>query len=95
LEKKAGDVGEKSAIVPGDTFLGDKGEEFGHDAAEFFASAEFGAAGEEFVGDGLEFGVVLFFEQMLVDEAESGIAASERIEAAAAMGGCVAAAIFE
>ena len=70
MEKKAGDVGEKSAIVPGDTFLGDKGEEFGHDAAEFFASAERRAAGEKLVGDGFELGVIDFFDVPLVDNAE-------------------------
>ena len=95
LEEKAGDVGEKGAVVPGDAFLGDESEEFGHDAAEFFASAEFRTAGEEFVGDGLEFGIVLFFEQMIVDQAKSGVAAAERIQAATAMSGSVSAAIFE
>ena len=95
LEEEAGDVGEKSAIVSGDALLGDESEELGHDAAKLFASAEVGAAGEEFVGDGLEFGVILFFEQMIVDEAESRVAAAKRIEAASTVGGSVAAAIFE
>lgn len=81
--------------MSGDAFLGDESEEFSHDAAEFFTSAEFRAAGEKFVGDGLEFGVVLFFEQMLVDEAKSRVAAAERIEAAPAVSGGVSAAIFE
>ena len=71
MEEETGDVGEKSAVVSGDALLGDESEEFGHDAAEFFAGAEFRGAGEEFVGDGLEFGVILFFEQMLVDEAKA------------------------
>jgi hypothetical protein len=70
LEKEAGDVGEKSAIVSGDAFFGDESEEFGHDAAEFFASSESWGAGEKFVGDGLEFGVIDFFDVALVDEAE-------------------------
>ncbi len=94
LEEKTGDVSEESAVALADFPLGDESEELGHDAAEFFAGAEFGGAGEELVGDGLGFGVIVLFVHVFMDDAKSGGGATERIEAAPSVSGSVAAAIF-
>ena len=95
MEKEAGDVGEQGAVALSDAFLRDEREELGHDAAEFFAGAEFWAAGEELIGDGLDLGVSVLFVETFMDDAESGGSTAERIEAASAMSGSEAAAIFQ
>ena len=95
MEEKAGDVSEKSAVVPRDALLGDESEKLRHDAAEFVTGAKFGTAGEEFVGDGLDFGVRALFVEAFMNDAESGGCAAEWIEAAPTMGGSVAAAILQ
>ena len=75
--------------------MGDESEELSHDAAEFFAGAEIGAAGEQLIRDGLGFGVIVLFVETFMDDAESCGAAAERIEAASAVGGSESAAIFK
>jgi hypothetical protein len=95
LEEEAGDVGEKSAFALADASLGDHGEELGDDAADVIAVLEVWTAGEKFGGDGLGVGVIALLGEAFMDDTKSGGGAAKRIEAAPAMSGSVAAAIFE
>jgi hypothetical protein len=85
LEKEAGDVCEKRAVALANASLSDEREKLGHDAAEFFAGAEIGAAGEQLIRDGLGFGVIDFFELALVDDAQLVGVAVVRISATASV----------
>jgi hypothetical protein len=86
LEKEAGDVGEESAFALTDASLGDHGEKLGNDAADVIAVLEIRAAGEEFGGDGLGFGVGELFGVALMDDAETVWVAVVGIGAAITVG---------
>jgi len=94
LEKNGADVGEKRAFGAPDAFLSDESEKLSHDAADIFASAKFGASAKKLFGDGADFGVGGFFVEAFMDDAESGGGAAKWIEAAPAVSGSEAAAIF-
>ena len=94
LEKNGADVSEQSAFGALDASLGDESEELGHYATNVFAGAKFRASAEELIGNGASFGVVGLFVKTFMDDAKSGGAAAERIEAASTMSGSEAAAIF-